>query len=215
MQSPRSKPPPRWLRRKDERPGEVVAAALQLFVERGFAATRLEDVAARAGVSKGTLYLYFASKEELFKAVVRQGLVNTIAMGEDLVAEYRGSSIELIELLLRGWWDLLVQSPYSGIPKLVISEAGNFPELARFYFDEVIRRGSRLVVKVLERGVASGEFVPTDVRYLPRIAVAPIVMAAVWEHSFGALEPAPLSDAAFLDTHLAVFLRGLARTPPC
>jgi AcrR family transcriptional regulator len=214
MAAPREKSPPRWLRRKDERPGELVAAALALFVERGYAATRLEDVAARAGVSKGTLYLYFASKEELFKAVVRQGLVSTIAMGEDLVAEFRGSSIELIELLLRGWWDLLVQSPYSGIPKLVIAEAGNFPELARFYFDEVIRRGSRLVVQVLERGVASGELEPTDVRYLPRIAVAPIVMAAVWKHSFGALEPAPLSDAAFLDTHLAVFLRGLASTPP-
>src|SRR4249920_887456 len=99
MPSARAKSAPRWLRRKDERPRELIAAALQLFVERGFAATRLEDVAARAGVSKGTLYLYFASKEELFRAVVRRGLVESIEMGEDLVKEFRGGSIELLEVL--------------------------------------------------------------------------------------------------------------------
>jgi len=211
MPSARAKSAPRWLRRKDERPRELIAAALQLFVERGFAATRLEDVAARAGVSKGTLYLYFASKEELFRAVVRRGLVESIEMGEDLVKEFRGGSIELLEVLLRGWWDLIVQSPYSGIPKLVISEAGNFPELARFYFDEVIQRGSRLVVKVLERGIEAGELAPTDVRYLPRVAVAPIVMAAIWKHSFASLELPSLSDAAYLETHLATLFRGIAR----
>lgn len=211
MSSARVKPSPRWLRRKDERPSELIAAALQLFVERGFAATRLEDVAARAGVSKGTLYLYFASKEDLFRAVVRRGMVETIEMGEDLVREFRGGSIELLDVLLRGWWDLIVRSPYSGVPKLVIAEAGNFPELARFYFEEVIERGSKLVVKVLERGIAAGEIAQTDLRYLPRIAVAPIVMAAVWKHSFASVEAPSVTDEAYLDTHLATLFRGIER----
>jgi AcrR family transcriptional regulator len=214
MASARMKSNPRWLRRKDERPRELVAAALQLFVERGFAATRLEDVAARAGVSKGTLYLYFASKEDLFRAVVRRGLVESIEIAERQVREFRGGSIELLDALLRRLWDVLVRSPYSGIPKLVIAEAGNFPELARFYFDEVIYRGLRLVAAVIEGGIEAGELSPADLRHLPRVAVAPIVMAAVWKHSFAALEETSLWDDAYLETHLATLFHGVARNHP-
>ena len=202
---------PRWLRRKDDRPAELTAAALQLFVERGYAATRLEDVAARASVSKGTLYLYFRNKEELFKAVVRKGLVETIEMGEALVAEFRGGAPELLILLIRGWWDALVQSPFSGIPKLVIGESGNFPELAQFYFEEVIERGSRLVESVLARGVEAGEFRALDPHHLTRVAIAPVVMAALWKHSFGRLEVRDIAEEAYLDTHLTALLTGIAR----
>jgi AcrR family transcriptional regulator len=214
MASTLTKSAPRWLRRKDDRPAELTAAALQLFVERGYAATRLEDVAAHASVSKGTLYLYFRNKEELFKAVVRKGLVETIEMGEALVSEYRGGTPELLVLLIRGWWDALVQSPFSGIPKLVIGESGNFPELARFYFEEVIQRGSRLVESVVRRGVEAGEFRSLDPHHLTRVAVAPIVMAALWKHSFGPLEERDLSEAAYLETHLAALLKGIAMEAP-
>jgi AcrR family transcriptional regulator len=206
-----TKSAPRWLRRKDDRPAELTAAALQLFVERGYAATRLEDVAARASVSKGTLYLYFRNKEELFKAVVRKGLVETIEMGEALVAEFRGGAPELLILLIRGWWDALVQSPFSGIPKLVIGESGNFPELAQFYFEEVIERGSRLVESVLARGVEAGEFRALDPHHLTRVAIAPVVMAALWKHSFGRLEVRDIAEEAYLDTHLTALLTGIAR----
>jgi AcrR family transcriptional regulator len=206
----RKKSKPRWLRRKDDRPAELTAAALQVFVERGYAATRLEDVATRASVSKGTLYLYFRNKEELFKAVVRQGLVETIEMGEALVAEFRGGAPELLVLLIRGWWDALVRSPFSGIPKLVISESGNFPELARFYFEEVIQRGSRLVESVLLRGIDAGEVRSLNHHHLARVAIAPVVMAAVWKHSFGPLEERDLSEEAYLDTHLTALLKGIA-----
>jgi AcrR family transcriptional regulator len=209
----RAKSPPRWLRRKDERPAELTAAALQLFVERGYAATRLEDVAARASVSKGTLYLYFRNKEELFKAVVRKGLVETIEMGEDLVAEFRGSAPDLLVLLIRGWWDALVRSPFSGIPKLVMGEAGNFPELTRFYFEEVIQRGSRLMESVLMRGVEAGEFRSLDPHHLTRVAIAPVVMAALWKHSFGRLEARDITEEIYLDTHLAALLTGIAIEP--
>lgn len=204
---------PRWVRRKDDRPAELTAAALQLFVERGYAATRLADVAARANVSKGTLYLYFRNKEELFQAVVRKGLVETIEMGESLVAEFRGGAPELLVLLIRGWWDALVRSPFSGIPKLVIGEAGNFPQLARFYFEEVIERGSRLVETVLARGVKAGDFRAFDAHHLTRVAIAPVVMAALWMHSFGRLEVRNIAEDAYLDTHLRALLSGIATDP--
>ena len=204
------KPSPRWLRRKDDRPAELTAAALQLFVERGYAATRLEDVAARANVSKGTLYLYFRSKEDLFKAVVRTGLVETIELGEALVAEFRGGAPELLVLLIRGWWNALVQSPFSGIPKLVIGESGNFPELAQFYFEEVIERGSRLVESVLARGVEAGEFRALDPHHVTRVAIAPVVMAALWKHSFGRLEARGIAEEAYLETHLTALLMGIS-----
>jgi AcrR family transcriptional regulator len=206
----RAKPGPRWLRRKDDRPAELTAAALQLFVERGYAATRLDDIAARASVSKGTLYLYFRNKEELFQAVVRKGLVETIETGEALVAEFRGRTPELLVLLIHSWWDALVRSPYSGIPKLVIGESGNFPELAQIYFEEVIERGSRLVESVVLRGVQAGEFRALDPHRLTRVAIAPVVMAALWKHSFGRLEARDIADETYLDTHLAALLSGIA-----
>ena len=100
-----AKTEPRWARRKHARPEEITAAALELFVERGYAGTRLEDVAASAGISKGTLYLYFANKEELFKAVVREGLVSPIAEMRGLVDHYEGSTLELLRMMLFGWWE--------------------------------------------------------------------------------------------------------------
>ncbi|MCJ7838090.1 MAG: TetR/AcrR family transcriptional regulator, partial [Burkholderiales bacterium] len=106
MNTPGKKPQPRWTRRKDARPEEIIAAALDLFVERGFAATRLDDVAARAGVSKGTLYLYFENQEDLFKAVVRGNVLPVLQHGEVLVGNFSGSSADLVRKLVRGWWEL-------------------------------------------------------------------------------------------------------------
>jgi len=128
----------RWRRRREARPGELIAAALDLFVEKGYAATRLDEVVARAGVSKGTLYLYFSSKEELFKAVVQEGLLPILAEGERFVATFQGSSADLMCEIVLGWWELIGTKPIGGIPKLIMAEARNFPEIARFYYDEVI-----------------------------------------------------------------------------
>ena len=125
-------------RRKDARPSELTAAALELFVDKGFAATRLDDVAARAGVSKGTLYLYFDSKEALFKAVIEEGIVPTLAAAELQLAEHNGSSVALLRKLLFGWWQHIGGTRLAGVPKLIISESRNFPELAQYYHDKVI-----------------------------------------------------------------------------
>jgi AcrR family transcriptional regulator len=199
----------RWRRRKEARPEEILSAALESFAERGFAATRIEDVAARAGISKGTLYLYFDGKEELFKAVVRQALLPNLARIEALAASYEGPSASLLERLLATVAGV-VESRVGAIPKLVIAEAGNFPDLARFYLDEVVHRGLGLIATILRRGIARGEFRAIDVDHAVFCVIAPLLIAALWKNS---LEPhdqaGPLGVQALVRAHLDLLLRGL------
>jgi len=147
---------PRRSRRKSARPGELLAAALDLFVEKGFAATRVEEVAARAGVSKGTLFLYFPSKEELFKAVVRENMSSRFAEWNDEFDRFEGSTRDMLRHCLFSWWERLGTTKASGIPKLMMSEAQNFPELASFYQHEVMQPAHALIQRILKRGVARG-----------------------------------------------------------
>ena len=200
--------PTRWRRRKEARPDEILAAALESFAARGFAATRLEDVAARAGISKGTLYLYFKGKEELFEAVVRATLLPNLARIEALAASFEGPSAILIERLLLTIAGV-VGSQVGAIPKLVIAEAGNFPDLARFYLDEVVRRGLRLIGAILRRGIERGEFRPVDVDHTVFCVIAPMLIAALWKNSLEAHDDAPLDAQAVARAHLDLLLRGL------
>jgi AcrR family transcriptional regulator len=202
-------PSPRWARRKQARPAELLAAALDLFVERGYAATRLEDVAKRAGVSKGTVYLYFPGKEDLFKAVVREGLVPLLERGERMVAEHRGSAVTLIRELVRGWWEGFGVTPYAGIPKLMVSECRNFPELGKFYVDEVITRGHKLVRTAMRRGLDSGEFRQIDPDYAARLVFAPLVLMVLYRHSFDFCSAQRLDPDAYVEQHLDILVRGL------
>ncbi|MDQ2988616.1 MAG: TetR/AcrR family transcriptional regulator, partial [Pseudomonadota bacterium] len=153
---------PRWTRRKDARPQELLAAALTVFVERGYAATRLDDVATLAGVSKGTLYLYFPSKEDLFRAVVRANLLPVLDEAEQIINTYEGHSADLLRDFIFGWWQRIGDTPLSGLTKLMMAESGNFPEVAKFYHDEIISRSDALVIRMLERGMARGEFRRVD-----------------------------------------------------
>ena len=204
--------PRRWARRKEARPAELLAAALGLFVERGYAATRLEDVAKRAGVSKGTVYLYFPGKEELFKAVVREALVPLLERGEKMVAEHKGSAVELIRDLVRGWWEGFGLTPYAGIPKLMVSECRNFPELGKFYVDEVITRGHKLVRAAVRRGLDSGEFREIDPDYVARLVFAPLVLMVIYRHSFDFCSAPSLDPDAYVEQHLDILQRGLLAT---
>jgi AcrR family transcriptional regulator len=200
---------PRWERRKDARPQELLEAAIDLFVERGYAATRLEDVARRAGVSKGTLYLYYENKEELFKAVVRSNIVPVIGEAEASVAEFDGHSADLLRHLIHSWWQRLGATKASGIIKLVMAEADNFPELARFYQEEVINRGTKAMSSMLERGIARGEFRRIDVNMMTQVLVAPMLSLIMWKHSIGPCPRTELEPQAFLDTFLDMALHGL------
>jgi AcrR family transcriptional regulator len=205
--SPPVTPRPRR-RRKDARPSELTAAALELFVEKGFAATRLDDVAARAGVSKGTLYLYFDSKEALFKAVIEQGIVPLFVAAEQEMADFSGSSTDLLRHLLERWWQQIGATHLAGVPKLIISESRNFPEVAQYYHDHVIVRGRALVRAALQRGIDSGEFRPLDVETAIDVIISPLLMLAVWRSSliFCAQETNP---QAFLKTHFDLLVQGL------
>jgi AcrR family transcriptional regulator len=202
---------PRWQRRKDARPEELVAAALDVFVERGYASTALADVARRAGVTKGTIYLYFENKEALFKAVVRSTIVPVIAQGEALAQSFTGSARDLLEQLVREYWQLVGETALAGIPKLMMAEAATFPELTRFYYDEVVARGHRLMAGVIERGIKNGEFRPVDVMLAAKLAMSPLMHAAVVRRAFASCMPEGFNVRAYLDTHIDLYLHGIAK----
>ncbi|PKO84691.1 MAG: TetR family transcriptional regulator [Betaproteobacteria bacterium HGW-Betaproteobacteria-11] len=196
-------------RRKQARPAELMTAALELFIARGFAATRLEDVATHAGVSKGTLYLYFDSKEALFKAVIREGIVPVLDEGAALVEGFAGSAAELLRALILAWWQRVGETPLGGIPKLMISEARNFPEVAAYYDEAVITPGRDLLRRALARGMASGEFRHLDLETAIDVIFAPVLMLLIWRHSLGACGCRQHDPQSFLATHLSLVLQGL------
>jgi AcrR family transcriptional regulator len=199
----------RWTRRKEARPHELLTAALDLFVERGFAATRLDDVAARAGVSKGTLYLYFENKEELFKAVVRENLLPTLDVAEQVISNHSGSSTDLFRKIMMTWWERVGNTSLSGITKLMMSESGNFPEVAQFYHEEVITRANAMLISILERGIAQGEFRNIDTTQASNVVIAPMLMLMLWKHSFNGCGAKTIEPDAYLKCYLDLLLNGL------
>jgi AcrR family transcriptional regulator len=201
---------PRWRRRKDARPQEILAAALDLFIEKGYAATRADEVASRAGVSKGTVYLYFDNKEELFKAVVRQSFGPALQEAIELVDHYQGSSFDLLDELMHGWWQHVGATKAGGIMKLMMAEAANFPEIATFYHEEVIARSQYMIVKVLERGMTAGEFRKVDPQHMVHVMVAPMVMLIMWQNSFARCTSCGQIDtAAHIANTVELLKRGL------
>jgi AcrR family transcriptional regulator len=201
---------PARTRRPEDRAREIARAALDLFVTKGFAATKLEDVAKAAGVSKGLPYLYFKSKEELFKAVIVEAIGEPLMLASEFVDHFEGPT----EVLLRGLigkFREFAESPLGGVIKLILAEAGNFPEVARFYCSNFEVRGNELFAKVLRRGVARGEFRPiADIEMTAIILTQPLAMHAVWLRSLAPYDDKQTADsnqfyAAFLD----FFLKGL------
>jgi TetR/AcrR family transcriptional regulator len=170
-------------RRKEARPGELLDAALDLFVEKGFAATRAEEVAARAGVSKGTLFLYFQSKEELFKAVVRENISGRFTEWNAEFEEFEGDAAAMLTYCMNAWWKHVGATKASGITKLMMSEAKNFPDLAAFYQQEVIQPGQTLIRRILQRGMDRGEFRPMDLDYAVYSVIAPMIYLVLAKHS--------------------------------
>lgn len=207
--------PPKHARRKEARPGELLDAALTLFVEKGFAATRVEEVAALAGVSKGTLFLYFPSKEELFKALVRHTISGRFTEWNEELKHFTGSSAELVRYCMHSWWKRIGMTKASGISKLVMSEAGMFPEIAAFYQQEVIGPGHDLLKRVLQRGVDSGEFRPMAMEYAVYTLIAPMIFLLMWQHSLASCCPAnqQIEPQAFIDSQLDLLLGGMLAQP--
>lgn len=212
---PPSPPSSKRERRKEARPGELLDAALELFVEKGYTATRVEEVAARAGVSKGTLFLYFPSKEELFKAVVRESIVGRFTEWSAEMDEFTGSTSEMLRACYQAWWERIGSTRAAGITKLMLCEAGNFPEIAQFYQREVIEPAQQLIHRVLARGMASGEFRSVDPVYAVHAVIAPLMFFMLTRHSMGGCMPNAddLDPQTFIEHQIDSLLYGLCARP--
>jgi len=203
-------PEPRWHRRKEARPVEILDAAMQEFSTRGFAAARLEDIARRAGCTKGTIFLYFQNKEELFKALVRHSVLPALEQAESLAERHEGSWSELLEALMRSRWEMMVNSKVGAVPKLLFADAGNFPELSRFYMQEIVARSHALIERVLRAGIESGEFRQHDTVAVARVAMAPLIIASLWKNSFRS-QDVGIDIERYFANALDLLLHGIAR----
>lgn len=215
MPTPASPSPTRPRRRKAARPAELLAAATRLFVTKGYAATRVEEVAALANVSKGTLFLYYDSKETLLKAVVRENIAGRFTEWQTEINQFTGTSSELVRYAFEVWQLKIATTEAGGIYKLMTSESCNFPELGQFYLDEVIHPGNALVRRILERGIASGEFRPLDLDAAIHLITTPMFSFIQWRHSMGVIFPDSLGVSAdvYFSTQVDNLLRGLVATP--
>jgi AcrR family transcriptional regulator len=180
MSSPSTNQEPRWRRLPEARPRQILAAALAVFGEHGLAASRLEDIAKRAGLSKGTIYLYFPNKEELFREVVRHTVVSQIEEGERQFGVITGSATEALTDYMRRYWEFIRSEQFAPLFRLIHAEIHNFPDLARFYAEEVVARGQRLIASIISRGIETGEFRRVDPFVAARMLAAPFVMHGLW-----------------------------------
>ena len=204
---------PRWRRLPEERPKQILAAALEVFGERGLAAARLDDIAKRAGLSKGTIYLYFPNKEELFREVVRQTVVTNIEAGERQFADTTRTATDALIEAMRGYWQFIRSPAFAPLFRLIHAEIHNYPDLARFYADEVVARGHRLIAGIINRGIATGEFRRVDPAVAARMLAAPFVMHGLWcTHRECFASVAKKTDEQVLDELLEFYLHAIR---PC
>ncbi|MGH8766281.1 MAG: TetR/AcrR family transcriptional regulator, partial [Burkholderiales bacterium] len=172
---------------------------------------RLNDVAERAGVSKGTVYLYFANKEELFKAVIREALVARLVEFRGKIEQFEGSTFELLRLVFKTWWERIGSTRISGIPKLIMSEARNFPEIARFYVQEVVRPGRETLAAVIQRGIDRGEFRKVDAETLAHLMAAPMLQISLWRNALEPCSDEKIEPMALIEAHVDMLSRGLRK----
>jgi AcrR family transcriptional regulator len=195
-----------------ERPGEILDAALALFVEKGFAATRLDDVAERAGLSKAAIYLYFEDKTALFQGVVRQAVAVNLGTVAAMVSAHRGPVAPLLPRILEFMASRIEDTALPSIAKLVIGESRAFPEIGRFYLKEVIGRGLPLLEALIARGIAQGEFRKVDPGLTVRSLIGPMLLAGVWKTVFEPIGAERLDTRALARHHADLMLHAL-RTP--
>jgi len=204
-----SAPSPKFRRRKTARPSEIIEAALMIFAEKGFAGAKLDDIAARAGVSKGALYLYFETKEDLFRAVVRDGVSPNLEAVQTMMRAYQGSFADLIRMALPRLAHLAATTPLGAVVKMVIGESRNFPELARVWHDDVVGKAIALVTELIEKAQARGEVRLGDPRTHAFSLIGPILIGAIWRETFTPLGAADVDLPAVARQHVETVLGGL------
>jgi len=196
-----------------ERPQEILEASLELFVKQGFAATRLEDVAARAGLSKAAIYLYFKDKEALLEGVIRQTITTNLGTVENLARLHQGKVAMLIPAILEFMAGRVEDTPMPSIAKLVIAESRAYPEIGRFYLKEVIGRGIPIFEGLIAKGVADGEFRKVDPVLTVRSLIAPMLLSIVWKTVFEPLGGDKLNVRALARHHADLMVRALKPDP--
>jgi AcrR family transcriptional regulator len=203
---------PKWNRRKEARPAEILEAALDVFTEHGFAAAKLDEVARRAGIAKGTLYRYFDTKEDLFRAVVQHAAAARLPAIEQAAHTFRGSLRELVPALLTQAAGHLGKSRLPALARLVIGESRVFPDLARIWHDNVVAPVLGLLTGVIAEAQARGEVHPGDPTGYAFSIVGPLVTAILFEELFGAASPHTPSLPTLATQHAETVLRGMLVT---
>ncbi|MBR7618805.1 TetR/AcrR family transcriptional regulator [Phenylobacterium sp. 20VBR1] len=200
---------PKFRRRKADRPDEIVAAAFEVFGEKGFAAARLDDIAARAGVSKGAIYLYFATKEDIFQAVVEQGVAPNLQNLAALAAANPQNFPDLLRGVARMMAHMASTTPLGGIIKMVVGEARNFPELARVWHDRLIVPALGTLTAVIAAAQARGEVQPGDPRLYAVSLISPLLVGVIWRETFTPIGAEPFDLAGLMEQHVETLLRGM------
>jgi AcrR family transcriptional regulator len=203
---------PKFRRRKADRPDEIVAAALHIFAEKGFAATRLDDIAVRAGVSKGAIYLYFATKEDIFRAVVEHAVAPNLA-GLRALAPQAETFADIARFFSRNVVVRLADSPIGGVVKMVIAEARNFPELARIWHDRLVVPALGAMTMAIAAGQARGEIRPGDPRQYAISLISPLLVGVIWRETFAPIGAEPFDLPALAEQHVETLLRGMSLEP--
>ncbi|MBG51680.1 MAG: TetR/AcrR family transcriptional regulator [Alphaproteobacteria bacterium] len=195
------------LRRDNDRPRQILSAALNLFCDQGYEATRLEDVADAAGVSKATIYLYFENKEDLLFALIRENIVPMVEQTISQMENFTGIPSDFLRMKAQSLGPLLLHSNHGAILKLVVAEARRFPEIAEYFRTEVPERGLTHLAKLIQKGIDTGEFRPCDPHAMAAAFMFPLLMNGIWANSIG---PHSIVDGdALITTHMENFLRGL------
>jgi len=204
---------PKWRRRSEARPGEIIEAALTVFAEKGFAAARLDDIAARAGVSKGALYLYFETKQDLFRAVVRETIAPNLAAVAGVISHSPLPFGDLIRLVFARLAEVMAEGRLGAVAKMVIGESRNFPELAKVWHEDVVSRMLDAVGGAVAAAQARGEVRPGDPRLHVFSLAGPLLMGVLWREVFVPIGAEPLDLKALLAQHAEVALKGMLLEP--
>ena len=194
---------PRYQRRKEDRPQEISEAAFEVFAAKGYAATRVDEVAKRAGVSKGLLYLYFKTKEELFKAVIKSVVTRRVDALLLAVEQTELSSGAFMRGPLLEFMKQIPRSPVAVVIRLLIAEGQRHPDLIDYYWDNVVSKGLTAIARLVERGIERGEFRDTAVTELPQLVLAPMMLSMIWRMLFTSRE---LDTDKIMDTHIEMVL---------
>ena len=195
-------------RRKAERPQEILEAAFAEFSRRGYAKTTLDQIAERAGVTKGTIYVYFENKEHLFISMVREATKATLGVVQDMFERHEGSTAALLRAQFSFIYQHIVEDERRReVVRMLIAEAPRFPELGDRYYQEILRPCLDLLKQAIQRGVDRGEIRKSSIIKSPQVVIAPIALVDLWIMMFGDRQPLDLK--AYFEAHLDLVLNGL------